>query len=142
MAFSTKHLLFCMAVVAFGVMAMFSDSSVVGQLFELLTLAVLIATAYRAWLSHGELRAFRVGFLCWAVLYFLLVKRTADFGVNDLIGRAFRAFHPTNAGQQPWVFYDPNFSQVCHSLILLLFGLIGGWVTVYLYRKHRRVHEP
>jgi len=138
MAFSIKQLLFCIAVVAFALVAVLNDEPILGKLFDLLTLGILIATAYGAWLSHGELRAFRVGFLCWAVLYFLLVKKTFDVGVHDLIGRAYRAIQPPSQAPIQFVYLFHNFHSVCHSLFLLLLGVIGGWVTVYFYRKRQR----
>ena len=91
MAFSIKQLLFCMTVVAFGLVAMLSEyRPLLGKLFDLLTLGILIAMAYGAGLSSGEPRAFRVGFLCWASLYFFLFKKTFDVGISDLISRAYR----------------------------------------------------
>ena len=54
MAFSVKQLLFMMAVVAFGVAALVNaDKPFVFQLFDLLTLAILIAIAYGAWINQG-----------------------------------------------------------------------------------------
>jgi hypothetical protein len=148
MAFSIKQLLFWMAIVAFGLVAMFSRKPVIGMLFDLLTLGILIAAAYGAWLSYGELRAFRVGFLCWAVVYFLLFKQKFNVPVNDLIRRAYRAVQPPIPGLQNGGGFGgggfglhPNFNSVFHSLFLLLLGVVGGWVTVYFYRKRQRMLE-
>jgi hypothetical protein len=157
MAFNIKQLLFCVAVVAFGLVALFNAKPVVGKLFDLLTLGILIATAYGAWLSYGEFRAFRVGFLCWAILYFLLFKKKFDVGIYDLINLAYRAVQPPINVPPPFprgsggggfgggggVFggfgLHPNFNSVCHSLFLLLLGVVGGCVTVYYYRKRHRL---
>jgi hypothetical protein len=149
MRFSIKHLLFCMAVVAFELGALTSDKPVLGKLIALVTLGILIAAAYGAWLSQGELRAFRVGFLCWAVLYFLLFNKAFDVGVHDLIRLAYLAYRPPmivapggqsgGGGGFGGGGFDPNFYPVCHSLFLLLLGLIGGWVTVYFYRKRQKM---
>jgi hypothetical protein len=158
MAFSIKVLLFWMAVVAFGLVAMLSENKpVLGQLFDLLTLGILIAMAYGAWLSTGESRAFRLGFLCWALLYFFLFKKIFDVGISGLISSGYRelidhAWRATGGVgdmtlPEPPVFTErgvgeyvyPNFHLVNHSLLLLLVGVIGGWVTVYFYRKRERM---
>ena len=31
------------------------------------------------------------------------------------------------------------YRSIGHSLFLLFFGLVGGWVTVYFYRKRQRM---
>ena len=144
MAFSIKQLLFCMAVVAFGLVAMLSQNKpVLGKLFDLLTLGIVIAVAYGAWLSTGESRAFRVGFLGWAVLYFFLFKQKFDVGIYDLVNRAYRATQPPVVEPTPpgfgvgWGY--SNFYPVFHCLFLLLLGVVGGWITVYFYRKRQRM---
>ena len=158
MAFSIKQLLFWMAVVAFGLVALVSeDKPVLGKLFDLLTLGILIGLAYGAWLSTGESRVFRVGFLSWAFLYCLLFKKIFDIGISDLISSAYlelidRAWGGVPPGMtipEPPVFGErgignyvyPNFHLVGHSLILLLLGFVGGWVTVFFYRKRQRMPE-
>ncbi len=146
MAFSIKQLLFCIAVVAFGLMAMFSVSKPdLGTLFDLLTLGILIGMAYGAWLSTGESRAFRVGFLGWALLYFFLFVKKFDVGIYDLADLAYRAtVPPAFLPSTPRGGFDPgfgysNYYRVFHCLFLLLLGLVGGWVTVYFYRKRQRM---
>jgi hypothetical protein len=139
MAFSIKQLLFGMAVVAFGLVALLNSRPILGKLFDLLTLGILIATAYGAWISHGESRAFRIGFLCWAVLYFALFKKTFDVGIHELVRRAYDLVQPTAFTQSPFFTYHANFNSVFHSLFLLLLGLVGGYVTVYFYRKRQRM---
>ncbi len=158
MAFSIKQLLFSTAVVAFGLVALFSeDNPLLGRLFDLLTLGILVGMAYAAWLSTGESRVFRLGFLCWGAVYFLLFKKIFDVGLSDMISRAYRglfdlAWSASGGWPQgmtvpePLVFSErgvvdhvyPNFYVTCHSLLLLLIGVIGGWVTVYFYRERQR----
>jgi hypothetical protein len=127
-----------------------------GKLFDSLTLGILIAMAYGAWLTHGESRAFRVGFLCWAVLYFILFKKTFEIGVPELMRLAYNRALQTPTATHTWVggsggvggvfvpgpYRFMNFHPVSHSLVLLLLGLIGGWVTVYFYRKRQRMISP
>ncbi|HEX2475899.1 MAG TPA: hypothetical protein VHK01_14205 [Lacipirellulaceae bacterium] len=157
MAFSIKQLLFSMAVVAFGLVAMLSEYRPhLGKLFDLLTLGILIAVAYGVWLASGERRAFRIGFLCWALLYFFLFKKTLDVGISELITRAYRAVSQPVVVLPPgtggggiagggfggggaWPIPYGNFAPVFHSMFLLLLGVIGGWVTVYVYRKRERM---
>jgi hypothetical protein len=166
MAFSIKQLLFSMAFVAFGLMAMLSEyRPLLGKLFDLLTLGILIAMAYGVWLSSGERRAFRVGFLCWALLYFYLFKKTFSVGISELINYAFRVVQPPpvipggfgrgayggggmaggaygGGGYGGGAFsgsYYGNFTPVFHSMFLLLLGIVGGWLTVYFYRKREQM---
>ncbi len=74
------------------------------------------------------------------------------YGVHDLINRAyFEFFQPViivpggqggggfGDGGGGWVSRFPNFHSVCHCLFLLLLGIIGGWVTVYFYRKRQKM---
>jgi hypothetical protein len=148
MAFSIKQLLFWMAVLAFGLVAMFSkDMPVLGRLFDLLTLGILIGAAYGAWLSTGQARAFCIGFLCWAALYFYLFKRTFEINraISEMISLAYRSIGTqivvprTGGGGLGFRPQYPNFIAVFHSLLLLLVGILGGWVTVYFYRKRQRM---
>jgi hypothetical protein len=133
---------------------MFSEyRPLLGKLFDLLTLGILIAMAYGVWLSSGERRAFRVGFLCWALLYFYLFKKTFGVGISELINYAFRAVQPppvispgNGGGGMTGSYFDVagiqfpygNFTPVFHSMLLLLVGVIGGWVTVYFDRKREQ----
>ena len=105
MAFSIKQLLSSIAVVAFGLVALLSEyKPVLAKLFDLLTLGILIAVAYGVWLSTGERRAFRIGFLCWALLYFVLYKQTSATGIYELMNRAYRAV------TQAFIVYPPGYS--------------------------------
>ena len=124
MAFSIKQLLFSMAVVAFGLVAMLSeDKPLLGKLFDLLTLGILIAMAYGAWLSTGECRAFRLGFLCWALLYFYLFKKIFNVGLSDMISRAFRGLlnlvWSASGGGQTMMLPGPSYSASEVSWIIL-----------------------
>ena len=91
--------------------------------------------AYGVWLSEGETRAFRVGFLGWVTLFWVLMFWRYDIGVDTLIGFANDMLHPKNPVGN-WI--NPYF-QIGRCFLSLLFGLIGGWVTMYFYRKRQRM---
>jgi hypothetical protein len=123
-----------------------------------LTLGILIGMAYAAWLSSGESQAFRLGFLCWGALYFLLFKKIFDVGLSGLMSRAYRGLLNLVWGAsggvpqnwdlpEPLVYSErgvvdfsyPNFYVTGHSLLLLLIGVVGGWLTAYFYRKRQHM---
>ena len=154
MAFSIKQLLLCMAYVAIGLMALANaDKPFIKELVDLLTLGTLVFMAYAAWTRQAEPRAFRIGFLCWGALYYWMFKRRFDIGTLHLIDLASRMVQPDGVQQGGFggggggVFggggfggnWVANFHSISHSVLLLLFGLIGGWVTVYFYRKRQRM---
>lgn len=146
MTFSIKHLLFAVLVIAAGIASLANAGTLfVSYGFDLLTLAILIATAYGIWLSQGEVRAFRIGFLSWAVLYCVAVKWPFDIGASYLIDRVallFRRDPTTEAdlfGSWRYVDWRSSFHSIADCLVALTFGLIGGWVTVYFYRKRQRM---
>ena len=152
MAFSIKQLLFSMAVIAFAIVAINVDKPVFGKLFDVMTLGIIIAAAYGAWLATGKRRAFRIGFFCWAILYFVLVKKKFDLGTDDLLRLAYRELlaPPINipsgqlglSGGGGFLGAHPNFFPVCHSLMLLLLGVVGGCITAYFYQKRQQMLEP
>jgi hypothetical protein len=158
MAFSVKQLLFMMAVAAFGVAALANaDKPFVFQLFDLLTLAILIAIAYGAWINQGAQRAYRLGFLCWAALYYWFFKQQFNIGTGDLIDVVTYMTQPIRPSARyrgdsmppvdifgvtargPNYVWRTAYRSIGHSLFLLFFGLVGGWVTVYFYHKRERM---
>jgi hypothetical protein len=106
------------------------------EVAQLITLGTLIAIAYGIWTSSGETRAFRVGFVIWGSVYFLLFvviqTRWIDIGAGELLRVLRNQMVP-----------DPNgafeFRMIGDEFLSLLCGLIGGWVTVYFYRKRQRI---
>jgi hypothetical protein len=153
MAFSIKQLLFCMAVIAFGLTALANARFLfMGELVDLVTLGLLITVAYSAWTTLGEKRAYRIGFLCWSLLYVWLTNKSFDFGQMELIELLCR---PLGYDASLPVFDDDPFGElgteannwvhnlisIGNCLILLLFGLVGGWLTVYFYRKRQRLQQ-
>jgi hypothetical protein len=156
MAFGIKHVLLAIAVVAIGLAALLNAGTpFVSESFSLFTLVVLIGAAYGIWMSNGETRAFRIGFVAWSALYYWLFSRTFDIGTgrllylasialgrqqttseanDDLFGTPFQA-------PSPYVDFQQGFTSIGHCLFLLIFGLIGGCVTVYFYRKRQRMQE-
>jgi hypothetical protein len=153
MSFSIKQLLLLVAFVAFGLTALANARFLfMGELVDLVTLGLLITIAYSAWATHGEKRAYRIGFLCWSLLYVWATNKSFDFGQLELIELLCR---PLGYDASLPIFDDDPFADLgtegnnwVHNLIsigdcllLLLFGLVGGWVTVYMYRKRLQMQQ-
>jgi hypothetical protein len=152
MAFSLKHLLFAMLIVAVGLAALMNaDRHLVAEFFNLLTLAVIINSGYCIWISRGEDRAFHCGFTGWAGVYFLAsrwFRITVLSGTHEIIDVISRTFWPPRiplvglhdtprlSTQAAWI---NGFHSIGHCLFALVLGLIGGWVTVHFYRKRRQM---
>src|SRR3954463_4473010 len=162
MSFSIKQLLLCMAVMAIGLMALANAGKpFVKELIDLLTLCTLIWMAYFAWISDGPRRAFRLGFVSWGVLYYWLFKHAFDIGTTRLLvllSAAFRNLdqrvsNPNNPASgisapdlfgppqiaSPTAEWEESYYSIGNALFLLLFALIGGWITLYFYRKRQRM---
>jgi hypothetical protein len=136
-AISVKQLLIVVVYVSVALVTLANaGKGYAHEIAQLLTLSTLIAIAYGIWTSVGEARAFRAGFVGWGSVYFLLFvviqTRWIDIGAGELL-RALR--NP--------IMSDPNgameFRMIGDEFLSLLFGLIGGWVTVYFYRKRQRM---
>jgi hypothetical protein len=153
MSFSIKHLLLIIALLALGLVALAnSDRRLVIEAVQVSMIAIFVLTSYGIWISYGATRAFRSGFLVWASLYFLfhcLVSvEHLDLRTSRLLGPFLTVFHPnvytydsqgTRTGVHGTIMRQYYF--VGHSLLALAFGLIGGWVTVYFYRKRQRMPD-
>jgi hypothetical protein len=145
MAFSLKHLLVVVLVIAVGLAGLLNPNRDLFQnLMNVLTVAILIYFAYGIWTTTGENRAYCVGFVLWCGLYFISYTRKffeIELGLSDLLNPLFLWLHPdVTSGRGS---YDPmaasRFHYVGHCLFALLLGLIGGWITVYFYRKRQRM---
>jgi hypothetical protein len=155
MAFSTKHLLFAFIVAAIGLVALLNaDLPILAELIDLLTLITLILCAYGIWVTQGAQRAFRIGFVAWAGIYFVLTKKwdySWNLATGKLITIASEIMFPSRitelnvsdptgerflAAQAEWI---GRYTSIAHCLFALGFGVLGGWVTVHFYRKRQQM---
>jgi hypothetical protein len=168
MAFSIKQLLFVMLIVCVGLAALMNANvRFVSEFVCLLTLAIIVFAAYSIWISSGEPRAFFIGFVCWSVFYGTVFNWMADFRIEigthealDVVAQAIDARHKSRRYEPaaepavddlfgpPADLFGPSalgglsydrFFSIGHNLFALLFGLMGGWVTVYFHRKRQRM---
>jgi hypothetical protein len=132
-----------------------ADLPLVAELFNLLTLGTIIILGYSIWTSEQEERAFCCGFAGWAGFYFVATKWFAIvllFGTHKLIaivqvaltpGRISTLSHaqPSSGGSsslsQAYDEWLNGFDSIAQNIICLILGFIGGWVTVYFYRKRQ-----
>lgn len=155
MAFSLKQFLFLVAAVAAGLIAITNaDLPIVAELVDLLTIGLIVIAGYGVWVNAGEERAFRIGFVAWAGVYFL-ATRWWNIAFVSATGKLLQiikwSYQPSRLTDHPGssVMSGPSreafiqaegdwmnrFDSIGHCLFALLFGLVGGCVTVYFYRK-------
>ena len=137
MAISVKQLLVSILFVCFAIAALINhDRAFMLEFVKIVTFGTLVVMAYGIWASAGEHRAFCAGFLLWGGLYYLLFvviqTKRLDLGTDILLLRLGRRLD--HAGFS-WALYE----RTGHLLLSILFGLIGGWVTVYFFRKRQRM---
>jgi len=163
MSFSIRQLIVFTSVVAICLTALANASRpLVPGLMQMFLFAVLASFAYGAYLTSGEKRAFRVGFLGWVVAMgtFGMTGAGNPYG---LLQTAFNAvapvFKPNEFSNSPptqvsssrlyriglsreyppseyeW---EDSITKVGYCLIPMIWGFIGGWVTVFVYRKRER----
>jgi hypothetical protein len=138
MAFSIKHILFGMAFIAIGLAALRNaDVRFAKQAINLLVLATVIVVAYGIWTSQGEQRAFRIGFVCWVALFWLTIRLEFDIGADQMISYANEILRPKSEVGK-WI---TAYFQIGRSLLSLLAGLVGGWVTLFFYRKRQHMQK-
>ena len=147
-------------IVCVGLAALMNaDGRFASECISLLTLAIIVFCAYSIWINCDEPRAFFVGFVCWSVIYGTVFCWRSDFrlniGTDEVLYLAAKAIaqeprqtdRPAAESGLEDLFGPPplqpdsyeRFSSIGHNLFAILFGLIGGWVTVYFYRKRQRV---
>lgn len=140
MAVSLKHFLLLVLFVGFALAALLnSERAVMLELVKLVTFATLVLMAYGIWANAGESRAYCAGFLLWGGLYYVLciIVQTdrIDLGTDHLLLWLGEALIRVRHDPIIWAVYE----KIGHLLLSLLFGNIGGWVTVYYYRKRQRM---
>jgi hypothetical protein len=165
MSFSIKQLLFLTSVVAVCLVALTNASRpLVPPLMQMLLFAVLASMAYGAYLSTGERRAFRVGFLCWVIAMgtfgmtgagnpYALLQAVFDraaplfkpkaeelMALNPFPGAISNSVLTFSRTEPPTEYeWEDSFRRVGFSIIPMIWGFIGGWVTVLVYRKRQRI---
>jgi hypothetical protein len=139
MAISVKQLLVSILFFGFAIAALINhERAYMLEFVKLVTFASFAVMAYGIWAGMGEPRAFCTGFLLWGGLYYLLfvVLQTElfDLGTDTLLLLLGRRLALDHAGFS-WALYE----KAGHLLLSLVFGVFGGWLTVYFYRKRQRM---
>lgn len=151
MSYSTKQLFGVMLVIAVGLVALASaDKEIIATIARQAVMVVLVIAAYGIWASQGETRAFRIGFVIWAGCYYLLHVVLNVGGLRFSTSYLLSVLRPTllpgayirdPSGTVTRVhgsWFD-NYDVIGHSFFSILFGLVGGMVTAYFYRKRQRM---
>ena len=136
MALSLKHFLLLILFAAFSLAALtHSERAWMLEIVKFVTFGTLVMMGYGVWAYAGERRAYRAGFVLWGGAYYLLYviigSRPVDIGTDRLVSWLFWQLE---SGRGMWAVFEKS----SHLLFSLLFGIAGGWVTVYFYRKRQR----
>jgi hypothetical protein len=140
MAFSVKQFLLLILFGGFSLAALLnSERTFMLETVKLVTFLTLVFMAYGAWAYAGETRAYCAGFVLWGGIYYLLFvviqSRRFDIGVENLLLWLGQALDRMTRGQIIWAVYE----KTGHLLLSVLFGIVGGWVTVHYYRKRQKM---
>jgi hypothetical protein len=151
MSFSIKQLLGLILVFSLGLGALIgSNNPLIASLAKPIVVGVFALFAYGIWTSKAETRAFRIGFLCWGGLYFLLYAvgdgKTIDLGLRYLPDRLITTFAPNilirdaqgTITQVNGEWLD-RFRLIGRCVLSIVLGIVGGWVTVHFYHKRQRM---
>jgi hypothetical protein len=139
MAFSVKQFLLLILFVGFALAALLnSERTFMLEFVKLVTFLALVFMAYGAWAYAGDTRAYCSGFVLWGGFYYLMFvviqSRRWDFGVENLLLWLGQLLDRMTSGQIIWAVYE----KTGQLLLSILFGIIGGWVTVHFYRQRRK----
>jgi hypothetical protein len=140
MSVSVKHFLLLILFAAFSLAALLnSERAFMLEFVKLATFFTLVFMAYGAWANAGQTRAYCTGFVLWGGLYYIvfvvLQSRHLDFGVENLLLWLGQLLDRMTARHLIWAVYE----KTGHLLFSILFGIIGGLVTVYFYGKRQRI---
>jgi hypothetical protein len=140
MAFSVKHFLLLILFSGFALAALInSERALMIEVVKLVTFGALVLTAYGIWANAGERRAYCAGFVLWGGLYYALFvviqSERIDLGTDILLLWLGQRLDRLTQGGIVWAVYE----KTGHLLLSILFGLVGGWVTVYFYRQRQRM---
>jgi hypothetical protein len=136
MALSLKHFLLLVLFACFALAALtHSERAYMLEIVKFVTFGTLVVMGYGVWAYAGERRAYRAGFVLWGGAYYLFYvivqSRPIDVGTDRLVNWLFWKLEP---GRGIWAVFEKS----SHLLFSLLFGIIGGWVTIYFYQERRR----
>ena len=135
MPFSLKLFLLLVLFAGFALAALMnSEGPMMLELVKLVTFLTLVLMAYGVWANSGEKRAYCAGFLLWGGLYYLtfvvIQSRRIDLGTDHML---LWIGHYLESGRVIWAVYE----KIGHLVLSLLFGIVGGNVTVFFYRKRQ-----
>ena len=139
MALSLKHFLLLILFAGFALAALMnSEQTFMLEIVKLVTFGTLVLMSYGAWACAGARRAYCAGFVLWGGIYYALFvaigTERIDLGTNILLLWLGQLLDRMTQGRIIWAVYE----KTGHLLLSLLFGIIGGWVTVYFYRQRQR----
>jgi hypothetical protein len=137
MAFSVKQLLLLILFVGFSIAALMnSERTFMIEIVKLVTFGTLVLMAYGAWAYTGESRAYCAGFLLWGGIYYLffvvLRSHRLDIGTDTFLLWL-------GAKLEQGIIIWAVFEKTGHLLLSILFGIFGGWVTLFYYHLRLRV---
>ena len=135
MPLSLKQFLLLVLFVGFALAALMnSERPMMLELVKLVTFLTLVFMAYGVWANAGQSRAYCAGFLLWGGFYYVtfvvIQSRRIDLGTDHMllwIGRYLES------GRVIWAVYE----KIGHLVLSLLFGIVGGSVTVHFYCKRQ-----
>jgi hypothetical protein len=133
MPLSLKQFLLLVLFAGFALAALMnSERPMMLEWVKLVTFLTLLFMAYGAWANTGESRAYCAGFLLWGGFYYLtfvvIQSRRIDLGTDHML---LWIGHYLESGRVIWAVYE----KIGHLVLSLLFGIVGGSVTVCFYRK-------
>jgi len=109
---------------------------------QVLDFTVLAVFAYGIFLSTGDRRAFRIGYLAWVVIWMIAAHDHYQIShvLHDQIAPVFQ---PSTAQSSQGLFSDnlwrDRFESVFNAIFKMLLGFVGSWITVLVYRKRGRM---
>jgi hypothetical protein len=137
MAISVKQFLLLILFVCFALAALTnSERALMLEIVKLVTFGTLVVMGYGIWANNGVSRAYCIGFVVWGGLYYIhfvvLQSEVVDLGTDNLLRWLGQYLEQ---GRVIWAVYE----KTGHLLLSLIFGIIGGLITVYFYHKRQRM---
>jgi hypothetical protein len=155
-------LLGIVAVIALGLAGIRSATTVWTSAASTITLGLFLGAVLGGGLLRGKEQAFCLGFALFGIVYLVLVNwdwvggqfgHDLTAGIVDLaesvVPTPVVATRASSNGLPPEVTFESlaarqvrvgNFVQISRMSLALLFGLVGGYVALYLARRSRSNH--